>query len=145
MTITTIWAVRNAIKAKLDTLTWDGKVFVEDANYFTTKATWFPFIMFEPSNLSSVFADTANNYRSYTFNVVIVQEMTIATRKDALDILINCFQKLCDALDQDWTLWGVVQQVDATSGEFGEIDMERWPALYLSSNVVARVLVPITN
>jgi hypothetical protein len=56
---------------------------------------------------------------------VIVQEMNTITRSDAMDILLNCFEKVIDAFDQDWTLSGVVEQVDATGGTFGEIDMEK--------------------
>lgn len=135
--------VRNAIKSKLDSLTWDGKVFVQASNVFTQKATGFPFVMFEPSEMSSVYEDTANNYRNFIFQIVIVQEMNQISRADAMDILLNCFEQMVDAFDQDWTLWWVVQQVDATNGNFGEIDMEKWPCLYLSSNLNCRVLVPI--
>jgi len=141
--IKTIAEVRTAIKNKLDTLTGDGKVFVSDYNYFTTKTDGFPCVMFEPSELSSVYEDTAYNYRSYTFNIVIVQEMNTISRSDAMDILLNCFEKVIDAFDQDWTLSGVVERVDATGGTFGEIDMEKWPALYISTNLICRVLVPI--
>jgi hypothetical protein len=123
--IRTIAEVRTAIKNKLDTLTGDGKVFVSDYNYFTTKTDGFPCVMFEPSELSSVYEDTAYNYRSYTFNIVIVQEMNTISRSDAMDILLNCFEKVIDAFDQDWTLSGVVERVDATGGTFGEIDMEK--------------------
>ena len=123
--IRTIAEVRTAIKNKLDELTGDGKVFVADYNYFTTKTTGFPCVMFEPSELSSVYEDTAYNYRSYTFNIVIVQEMNKISRSDAMDILLNCFEKVIDAFDQDRTLSGVVEQVDATGGTFGEIDMEK--------------------
>jgi hypothetical protein len=42
-----------------------------------------------------------------------------------MDILLNCFEKVIDAFDQDRTLSGVVEQVDATGGTFGEIDMEK--------------------
>ena len=141
--IKTIAEVRTAIKNKLDELTGDGKVFVSDYNYFTTKIDGFPCVMFEPSELSSVYEDTAYNYRSYTFNIVIVQEMNTISRSDAMDVLLNCFEKVIDAFDQDWTLSGVVEQVDATGGTFGEIDMEKWPALYISTNLICRVLVPI--
>jgi hypothetical protein len=135
--------VRNAINTKLWTLTWENKVFVQASNFFTQKATGFPFVMFEPSEMSSVYEDTANNYRNFIFQIVIVQEMTHVTRGQAMDILLNCFEQMIDAFDQDRTLWWVVQQVDATNGEFGEIDMEKWPCLYLSSNLNCRVLVPI--
>lgn len=135
--------VRNAITTKLWTLTGEWKVFVQASNYFTQKATGFPFVMFEPTEMSSVYEDTANNYRNFIFQIVIVQEMNQISRGDAMDILLNCFEQLIDAFDQDWTLWWVVQQVDATNGEFGEIDMEKWPCLYLSSNLNCRVLVPI--
>lgn len=142
--MTTIWQVRNAIKSKLDTLTGTWKVFVADYNYFTTKPTWFPFVMFEPVEMSSVFEDTANNYRNFVFQIAIVQEMTQVSRWIALDILNSCFEEMINAFDKDWTLGGVVEQVDATNWSFGEIDLEKWPALYVTTNLNCRVLVPIT-
>ena len=135
--------VRNAIKSKLEALTGEWQPFVQTSDYFTQKATGFPFVMFEPSEMSSVYEDTANNYRNFVFQIVIVQEMNQISRGEALDILMNCFEQMIDAFDQDRTLWWIVQQVDATNGEFGEIDMEKWPCLYLSSKLNCRVLVPI--
>lgn len=137
--------VRNAIQTKLNELTGEWKPFVQSSNYFTQKAVWFPFVMFEPAEMSSVYEDTANNYRNFVFQIVIVQEMNQISRGEAMDILLNCFEQMIDAFDKDWTLWWVVQMVDATNGEFGEIDMEKWPCLYLSSNLNCRVLVPITE
>ena len=139
----TIQNVRSAIKSKLDSLTWEWKCFAWVSNVFTQDVSWFPFVMFEPVELQSEFADTANNYRDFIFNIVIVQEMNQVSRGDAMDIVLNCFEKMIDAFDQDFTLWGVVQQVDATQGNFGELDLWKWPCLYLSSNLNCRVLVPI--
>ena len=135
--------VRSAIKSKLDWLTGEGKCFAWVSNVFTQDVSWFPFVMFEPVELQSEFADTANNYRDFIFNIVIVQEMNQISRSDAMDIVLNCFEKMIDAFDQDFTLWGVVQQVDATQGNFGELDLWKWPCLYLSSQLNCRVLVPI--
>ena len=135
--------VRSAIKSKLDWLTGEGKCFAWVSNVFTQDVSWFPFVMFEPVELQSEFADTANNYRDFIFNIVIVQEMNQISRGDAMDIVLNCFEKMIDAFDQDFTLWGVVNQVDATQGNFGEIDLWKWPCLYLSSQLNCRVLVPI--
>lgn len=136
--------VRNAINNKLQELTGDGKVFVEVSNFFTQKASGFPFVMFEPAEMSSVYEDTANNYRNFIFQIVIVQEMNQISRGEAMDILLNAFEQMIDAFDKDWTLWWVVQMVDATNGEFWEIDMEKWPCLYLTSNLNCRVLVSIS-
>ena len=135
--------VRNAIKEKLDSLTWEGKVFAECSNIYTQDVSWFPFVMFEPVELQSLYEDTAHNYRDFIFNIVIVQEMNQISRAEAMDIVLNCFQQMIDAFDVDFTLWWVVQQVDATQGNFGEMDLAKWPCLYLSSELHCRVLVPI--
>jgi hypothetical protein len=60
--------------------------------------------MFEPSEMSSVYEDTANNYRNFVFQIVIVQEMNQISRGEAMDILLNCFEQMIDAFDKDWTL-----------------------------------------
>ena len=135
--------IRNAIKTKLDSLTWEWKCFAENSNVFTQNVSGFPFVMFEPVELQSEYEDTANNYRNFIFNIVIVQEMNQISRWEAMNIVLNCFEQMIDAFDQDFTLWWVVQQVDATQGNFGEIDLWKWPCLYLSSNLNCRVLVPI--
>lgn len=135
--------IRNAIKTKLDSLTWEWKCFAWDSNVFTQNVSGFPFVMFEPVELQSEYEDTANNYRNFIFNIVIVQEMNQISRWEAMNIVLNCFEQMIDAFDQDFTLWWVVQQVDATQGNFGEIDLWKWPCLYLSSNLNCRVLVPI--
>lgn len=96
--------VRNAINNKLQELTGDGKVFVEVSNFFTQKASGFPFVMFEPAEMSSVYEDTANNYRNFIFQIVIVQEMNQISRGEAMDILLNAFEQMIDAFDKDWTL-----------------------------------------
>lgn len=139
----TIQTVRTAVNTKLETLKGTNKPFVNVYKFFTSNPTWYPFVMFEPAELQSEYEDTANNYRNFIFQIVIVQEMNKISRGDAMDILLNCFESMINAFDQDYTLWGVVKQVDATAWTFGEIDMESWPALYVSTNISCRVLVSI--
>lgn len=141
--MTSIQTVRTAVNTKLETLKWTNKPFVNVYKYFTSSPSWYPFVMFEPSELQSEYEDTDNNFRKFIFQVVIVQEMTKVPRSDAMEILLNCFEQMINTFDQDFTLSGVVQKVDATSGTFGEIDMESWPCLFLATNLACSVLVSI--
>jgi len=137
--------IRTAIKTKLDSMKWTGQPFANVYNFFTTKPSWYPFVMFEPWKIESEYEDTDNNYRNYIFKIVIVQEMNnVADRGVALDILLNCFERTTDAFDIDYTLGGVVAQVDAMEWDFWEIDMEGWPALFVTFNIACRVLFSIS-
>lgn len=140
----TLQDVRDAIKTKLETLKWTNKVFVNVYDYFTTKPNWFPFVQFEPADLTAQYEDTDNNYRSFGFKIVIVQEMTNATRDTALDIVCKAFDLVINAFDSDWTLAGTVQMVNATQGAFWEIVLETWPCLFATINVVAKILYKLT-
>ena len=42
----------------------------------------------------------------------------------ALDNLVNAFDMVINLFDDDYTLAGEVQQVDAIEGEFMDIDLE---------------------
>lgn len=75
-------------------------------------------MQFEPADLTAQYEDTDNNYRSFGFKIVIVQEMTNATRDTALDIVCKAFDLVINAFDSDWTLAGTVQMVNATQGAF---------------------------
>lgn len=110
----TLQDVRTAVNTKLETLKGTNKPFVNVYDFFTSKPSGFPFIQFEPAQLASQYEDTANNYRSFTFQIVIVQEMNTVTRHDAMDIIVKAFDQVTNAFDSDWTLSGTVLQVNAT-------------------------------
>lgn len=137
-------SLRGTIKTKLETLKGTGQPFANVYDFFTTKPSWFPFVCFEPTQLNSQFEDTQYNYRNFVFTIYIVQEITKLERDAALDNLVNAFDQVINLFDEDYTLWGAVQQVDAVEGEFMDIDMEVWPCLATSINLSVRTLYDVT-
>ena len=94
--------------------------------------SWYPFVMFEPSELQSKYEDTANNYRLCFPNSIV--------------------KKWTKYQETQWTYcWNVLDMIKLwVSFEFswrnlnvGEIDMESWPCLFVSTNLSCRVLVSI--
>lgn len=132
--------IRSAIKTKLDTLkvVWKPLAFVYD--YFTTKAEWYPVAMFEPVDLTSETDNTCENKRDYQFRIFVLQEMTIKTREEAINLVLDSFQEIIDAFDKDWTLWGEVLEVKPVPWSFGQWEQEKWDVYYASIDIVCMVL-----
>jgi len=135
--------VRTAIKAKLDTLTWTGKPFSIAYDYFTTKPASFPCVAFEPVDLVSSFNSTCENERTYSFEIVILQEMTEKPRQDAIDIVLNAFNEVINAFDRDFELGGEVLKTEAVPWEFGEWVQDHWTTYYATIKLSCTVLYNI--
>ena len=138
-------SLRSTIKTKLETLKGTGQPFANVYDFYTTKPSWFPFACFEPVQLNSQFEDTQYNYRNFVFTVYIVQEITTLTRDAALDNLVNAFDMVINLFDDDYTLAGEVQQVDAIEGEFMDIDLEVWPCIAATITLSCRTLYDVTT
>jgi len=144
MSVTT---VRSTIKTYLDTITWSWQIFAYAFNYFTEKANWYPYVMFEPSNdfLQSEFEDTWYNSRRFSFDVVIVQEMTNTERQQALDIIVKGFEAVINLFDDDRTLGGVVKMVDAVQWWLNEGDLWEWPCFFATMKIECLLLHDINS
>lgn len=138
-------SLRSTIKTKLETLKGTGQPFANVYDFYTTKPSWFPFVCFEPAQLNSQFEDTQYNYRNFVFTIYIVQEITTLTRDVALDNLVNAFDMVINLFDDDYTLAGEVQQVDAIEGEFMDIDLEVWPCIAATITLSCRTLYDVTT
>jgi len=138
--------LRTAVDTKLNTLVWTWKPLVEVFDYHTLDNTGFPYVTFEPSSLDSSFEDTCNNLRNYTFDVFIYQEITCQWRQGALNILINSFQQIIDAFDEDYTLWGAADAwVNAVWGEFWQLVNEDWKTLFANIKINAKFLANLKD
>lgn len=133
-------AIRTAIKTELDTLKGSGKPFGNVYDYFTTTPTWFPVAMFEPTKLDSEFNTNTENLRTFGFQIIILQEMTNENRQSAIDIVTKAFDEVINAFDDNFTLWWVVELVNAVAGEFWDWNFENWPMYYWIINLFCKVL-----
>lgn len=140
-----IQTIRTAIKTKLDTLKGSGKPFANVYDYLTTKPSWFPCVMFEPSDLASAFNSTCENERTYTFDAYILQEMTEQTREESVDIVMTAFDDLINALDKDYTLSWAVKKVNAVPWNFGTAEHDHGSVYYANIQIVCTVLYNIAT
>lgn len=92
--------------------TWDWQPFVQVLDYHTLENNGYPYLTFEPINRTSVIADSCNNLRTYTFQVLIFQEINEAGwRKEAKEILVKAVDDIIRILDENYTLDDTVTMV----------------------------------
>lgn len=102
MTSTDFIDLRAAIETKLNTVS----NLAEVKNVHTDKLDGFPAATFEPSgNEAELFTNT-DNMRRYAFDIFIHQEMKVAGRDKALDILCATVDAVLSAFDEDFNLGG---------------------------------------
>ena len=140
-----IVTLRTAINTKLNTLTWAWKPLAVVFDYHTLENSWqFPYVTFEPSGLDSEFLDTCNNFRKYTFDIFLYQEITKNWRDTALWILLNSFKEIINAFDKDYTLWWEVEGwINAVWGEFWQLVWWDWKMLFVNIKLVCKIIVNI--
>lgn len=127
MALVTLQQIRTAIKTKLDTLksTADDDTKPLSHVYDHIKDAWqgYPYAMFEPIGLNSTIETTAENYRKYQFKIYIVQEMNITSRQDAVGIIVDAFDAVVQAFDEDWHLWWLIEMMEAVPGDIYALDV----------------------
>ena len=141
-----ITTLRSTIETKLNTLTGNGKPLAVVFDYHTLDNDWqWPYVSFEPSELTSEYLDTCNNFRSYTFDVFLYQEITSNGRDIALWILLEAFKQIINAFDQDFTLWWEVDWgVNAVWWEFGQLVSSDGKTLFANIKITCKISVDIT-
>lgn len=101
--------------------------------------------MFEPSSdtVQAEYEDTANNARTYNFDVTIVQEMNWRTRQQALTSIIDWFDQIMNLFDNNFTLSWNVKMVNAVQWATGEGDFGEWPCMFAVIKITCLVLYSI--
>lgn len=117
-------AIRTAINTKLQSLTGVGNPLAYAYDYHKLGLDGYPSATFEPSALSSQFETTHQNGRVYAFDIIIHQELRTIGRDEAIGNLVSVSDAIIDAFDQDYTLGGVVDFIEAVPAEFGEVQTE---------------------
>jgi len=110
--------IKNAIKAKLDTLKGTGQLLVDVYDFHKGEFTGYPSATFEPSDIESDYDTTAENARKYVFRIVIHQEITKAGLDGSIDILANAIDAILDAFDSDYKLGGAVDNIEAVPADW---------------------------
>lgn len=140
-----IITLRTAIDTKLKTLTGSGQPLAVVFDYHTLDNDWkYPYVTFEPSTLESDILDSCNNFRSYTFDIFLYQEITDQWRDISLWILINAFKDIVDAFDKDFTLWGAVDWgINAVWWDFWQLVNSEGKVLFANIKITCKISVDI--
>lgn len=110
-------SLSDKLKAIFDDYKGANKPFVEVYDYHTLETTGFPYLTFEPISREAVVSDTCTNLRTYTYQVLIFQEITeTGWRNEAKEILIKWVDEIITALDKDYTLSNTVNMVKPVAG-----------------------------
>jgi len=109
-------SIRTAISTKLNNVTQ--LAFVDDKHH--TDMAGYPAATFEPARLENEFYTSSDNKRSYTFTILIHQEMDTAGRDEAVRILDAAVDAVKSAFDSDYTLGGAVDYLDPITVEYSE-------------------------
>lgn len=140
-----IQTIRTAIKAKLDEMVGTWQPFGIAYDYYTTKPTGYPCVMFEPTDLKSTYDSTCENQRNYSFDVFITQEMTEQNRQEAIDIVLTAFDKLINEFDKDYTLGGAILKLEAMPWVFWEANQDSGTVYYANIQINCTVLYNIKS
>lgn len=91
---------------------WSWKPFVSVLDYHTLDQSGYPYLTFEPNGFVAQIDDTCNNLRTYTFQVLVFQEVTeTGGRKEAKEILSKAMTDVINILDENYTLDGAVTRL----------------------------------
>ena len=112
--------IRTAIRNRLQTLTGVDRPLAFVYDIHTTKLDGYPSITFEPSDMESDFATTTQNLRTYVFRIVIHQETEKVGKSRALEILSLAVDEVIKLFDNDITLGGAVDFLNAVPAAWGE-------------------------
>jgi len=129
--------IRTAVKTKL--LSISEFAFVYD--YHKVWSDWFPCASFEPSKVTNEEYDSCNNKVTYTFDIVIQQEISSLTKRgDGMDILVGTVERVVEEFNQDQTLWGTCIRVIAWDISFWEVVHDKGDLLYVTISILCETL-----
>jgi hypothetical protein len=114
----TLKEVRDGIMAKLNNLVWTWKPLSFVYPYHKIENEGYPYASFEPLNLNSLIDDTANNERTFWFEMIVYQEFNTISRGQSLDILTKIFDTIINEFDKDYTMWNNVIKIDPVNAQF---------------------------
>jgi len=107
--------ISDKILINLNTLKGTGKPFTEVYDYITLEGETYPYCCFEATEFSAVTLDNCSNERTYTYEIVVLQEAS--SRKNAKDIIQKSIDDIIEVIDKNRTLGlSEVKRVEPVSG-----------------------------
>jgi hypothetical protein len=104
----TFATIRSAINTKLQTVVGTGKPLVAAYDYHEANLPGYPSATFALSDNDGEFLTNRDNLRTYTYQIFIYQEITVAGLDTAEGILDTAADAVIAAFEADQTLGGVV-------------------------------------
>jgi hypothetical protein len=136
--------IRSAIGEKLQSLTGTGGPLAYVYDHHKLGLDGYPSVTFEPSSLQSEFGTTRENMRNYAFEVIVHQELATIWRDEAISTLVDATDTVIEAFDQDYSIGGTVDYLEAVPAEFWEITTEDSVIAYARITLKCHALIPIS-
>ncbi len=89
-------------------------------NYHAQHFSGFPAATFEPSGHGNEFYTNTDNFRSYSFDIILHVEMPQGGRRNAIAVLETVVDAVVTAFDSDYTLGGVCDFAIPLPSSWGE-------------------------
>lgn len=126
----------------LTTLTGANQPLTAVYDYHSLEHTGNPFASFEMIEFSGEYADTCNNNRDYTYEILVFQEITESWGRDeAITIVYKCLDKIIQLLDNNYTLDGVANRwAVPLSWTVQPFNTPQWPCIVWQLQIVVRTL-----
>ena len=123
--------LNNKLKTLFETLKWSWQPFVDVKDYHTLENAGYPYLTFENIDFTAEILDNCNNLRTFTFEVLVFQEITeTGGRQEAKEIIYKSMDDLLDLLDKNYTLWLTeVKMVNPTWWTIEPLVMQNWKCL----------------
>lgn len=114
-------------------------------DYHTENSTGYPYATHEPTILGNEYFTTTDNLRTYSFDIIIYQEMTKAGRDQCIASLCAAVDAVVTAFDEDTTLRtsGGMEIVEALPGTWGEFISKAGPVKFARMTLACTVEVTV--
>lgn len=145
MSSTDFTDIRAAVQAKLDSITGAGKILSQTKDIHSGKFSGFPAATFEPSGNTSELFTNEDNLRSYGFDIIIHQEMEVAGRDKAIEVLCLVVDEVLSAFDEDFNLGGVCDFCLALPSQWGEYTGESGATKYATMTLICKKEVTVVS
>lgn len=135
-----IVTINNKLLELLTTLTWPNQPFTAVYDYHNIEHTGNPYASFELVEFEGEYADTCNNNRDYTYEILVFQEITESGgRQEAVDIIYKCFDDIIALLDNNYTLDGVATRwAVPLSWTMIPFNTQNWPTMVWELRIVVK-------
>jgi len=120
------------IEQKLTEKFTNSDLFANVYDFYVIENDGFPYVAFELSDFEWEKTDTCENKRIWTFKIVIFQELTNMTRREAKKSLYNITEKVIDMFDKDQFLWWLVDNTEVVAWNMWQYSKEKgWKMLFI--------------